>query len=81
MLTTETDAYVHLTVTGEVITKVYAGTTEDVDIAVAAAKRAYKSSWGLKVPAYERGRLLGKLADLLEEHKDELAALEALDAG
>ncbi|KAI0812785.1 aldehyde dehydrogenase [Irpex lacteus] len=68
-------------VTGEVITKVYAGTTEDVDIAVAAAKRAYKSSWGLKVPAYERGRLLGKLADLLEEHKDELAALEALDAG
>lgn len=52
-----------------------------MDIAVAAAKRAYKLSWGLKVSGYERGRLLNKLADLLEEHKDEVAALEALDGG
>ncbi|KAI0087988.1 putative 1-pyrroline-5-carboxylate dehydrogenase [Irpex rosettiformis] len=68
-------------VTGEVIAKVSAGTSEDVDIAVAAAKKAFKSSWGLKVPGHQRGRMLGKLADLIEEHKDELAALESLDTG
>lgn len=46
-----------------------------------AAKKAYKTAWGLKVPGYERGRLLAKLADLIEKHADELSALEALDAG
>lgn len=43
--------------------------------------QAYKTSWGLKVPGSERGRLLGKLADLMEKHQAELAALEALNVG
>lgn len=67
--------------TGKVITKVAAASAKDVDAAVQAAKAAYKSSWGLKVPGFERGRLLGKLADLIEKNIDELSALEALDGG
>jgi aldehyde dehydrogenase (NAD+) len=67
--------------TGKVITSVAAGTKKDVDVAVEAAKQAYKTSWGLKCPGAVRGRLLNKLADLLEKHTDEFAALEALDVG
>lgn len=43
--------------------------------------QAYKTTWGLHCPGAQRGRLLNKLADLLEQHIDELAALEALDVG
>ena len=66
---------------GTVITKVAAANAEDVDIAVKAAKQAFKTSWGMKVPGHQRGRLLYKLADLVEKHQDVLAAVEALDAG
>jgi aldehyde dehydrogenase (NAD+) len=68
-------------VTSKVITRIASASAKDVDAAVQAAKAAYKSSWGLKVPGHERGRLLGKLADLVEKHLDELSALEALDGG
>ncbi|KIP10902.1 hypothetical protein PHLGIDRAFT_115040 [Phlebiopsis gigantea 11061_1 CR5-6] len=68
-------------VDGTVITKVAAANAEDVDIAVKAAKQAFKTSWGLKVPGHQRGRLLYKLADLVEKHQDAIAAVEALDAG
>ena len=68
-------------VVGKVITKVAAAGPKDVDAAVQAAKHAFKTTWGLKTPGHERGRLLGKLADLIEKNIDELAALEALDAG
>jgi aldehyde dehydrogenase (NAD+) len=64
-----------------VFTAVAEGTAKDVDRAVAAAKRAFETSWGLKVPGAQRGELLNKLADLLVLHSDELAALEALDNG
>ncbi|PSS37837.1 hypothetical protein PHLCEN_2v305 [Hermanssonia centrifuga] len=67
--------------TGTLITKISAASAKDVDIAVQAAHNAYKTSWGHKVPAYERGRLMNKLADLMEKHAEELSALEALDAG
>ena len=63
------------------ITSIAEGTAKDVDRAVAAAKRAFDASWGLKVPGARRGGLLNKLADLMEQHADELAALEALDNG
>lgn len=63
------------------LTKVSGGNAKDVDRAVEAAQKAFKTSWGLKVPGNERGRLLNKLADILEKNADELAALEALDAG
>ena len=67
--------------TGKVITAVSAGSKKDVDIAVDAARKAYKTSWGLKVPGAQRGRMLNKLADLMEEHAEEIAAIETLDVG
>ncbi|KAI0059883.1 aldehyde dehydrogenase [Artomyces pyxidatus] len=66
---------------GKVITSIAEGTAADVDRAVQVAKRTYEKSWGLNVPGAERGRLLNRLADLMEKHFDELAALEALDNG
>ena len=66
---------------GEVITKVSIGNAKDIDTAVETARIAFKNSWGLKVPGYERGRMLSKLADLIEQHQNELAAIEALNAG
>ncbi|KAG5645864.1 hypothetical protein DXG03_005206 [Asterophora parasitica] len=67
--------------TGKIITKISAGTSKDVDIAVDAARKAYKTSWGLKCPGTVRGKLLNKLADLIEANIDEFAALESLDVG
>ncbi|KAJ7580185.1 aldehyde dehydrogenase [Mycena floridula] len=66
---------------GTLITSIAGGSKEDVDLAVAAAKRAYKTSWGLKVPGSVRGRLINKLADLVEANLDEIAALDALNNG
>ncbi|KAG2366983.1 putative 1-pyrroline-5-carboxylate dehydrogenase [Suillus spraguei] len=68
-------------VNGQVITSVADGTAADIDIAVQAAKKAYKERWGLKVPGAQRGRILNKLADLLQANADEFSALEALDVG
>jgi len=68
--------------TEETIVQVaYAG-TEDVNRAVASARRAFEhgSAWNRFTPR-QRGRLLWKIADLLEENADELAQLEALDGG
>ncbi|KAF9563465.1 aldehyde dehydrogenase [Agrocybe pediades] len=67
--------------TGKVITSVAAGTKEDVDIAVKTAAQAFKTSWGYKCAGAQRGKLINKLADLLERDIDEFAALEALNGG
>ncbi|KAG8798912.1 aldehyde dehydrogenase (NAD(P)(+)) ald5, partial [Serendipita sp. 398] len=67
--------------TGKVITAISEGTRQDVDLAVAAAQKAYETSWGLKVPGFERGKLLMKLAELIEKNAEELAAIETLDNG
>lgn len=66
--------------TGEVIVKVSEASEKDVDIAVEAAVEAYNNVW-CHVEGNERGRLLNKLADLMERDLDELAALESLDNG
>ncbi|KAF9445252.1 aldehyde dehydrogenase [Macrolepiota fuliginosa MF-IS2] len=66
---------------GKVITSVSAGNAKDVDLAVSAANAAFKSTWGLHTSGSERGKLLYKLVELLEKHRDELAALEALNVG
>ncbi|KAA1467429.1 aldehyde dehydrogenase [Dentipellis sp. KUC8613] len=66
---------------GKVITSIAEGTAEDVDRAVKAAKKAFETTWGLNAPGELRGKLLNKLADLLEEHADEFAAIEAVDGG
>src|SRR5258708_7724129 len=67
--------------TGEVITRVAEGGKADVDRAVKAARNAFECGPWKKMNARERGRLLYKFADLLEQHIDELAALETLDNG
>jgi aldehyde dehydrogenase (NAD+) len=69
--------------TGEVLTQIAAASTEDVDRAVGAARRAFEDRNGAwrKLSASERGRLIWKLADLLEKHIDEFAELETLDNG
>src|SRR5437016_12154536 len=67
--------------TGEVIAKVAEGDKADVDKAVKAARKAFEKGPWRKLSARERGRLLYKLADLIEKNFDELAALETLDNG
>lgn len=64
---------------GELITRIAAAQADDVDLAVAAAKRAFPG-WAA-TPGAERGRLLLKLADRIEACSDELAHLESLDTG
>ncbi|MCG3206567.1 MAG: NAD/NADP-dependent betaine aldehyde dehydrogenase [Anaerolineae bacterium] len=53
---------------------------EDVDRAVAAARKAFEGPWGKLTPS-ARGAMLRKLGDLLAAHADELAELESLDNG
>src|SRR5215207_851689 len=65
--------------TGEQIATAPLSGAADVDRAVAAARRAFEE-WSGKTPA-ERSLALLRLADAIEEHGDELAELEALDAG
>jgi aldehyde dehydrogenase (NAD+) len=67
--------------TGEEICQIAEADAADVDIAVAAARAAFEHGPWRKLPASERGRLLHRLADLIETHADELARIEALDNG
>ena len=67
--------------TGEVICEVAAGGSVDVDRAVKAARAAFESGPWRTISASERGRLLWKLADLLEKNLEEFARLESLDNG
>jgi aldehyde dehydrogenase (NAD+) len=67
--------------TGERICDVAEGDKADVDLAVKAARKAFESGPWSKMSASERGRLMNKLADAIEENKEELAALESLDNG
>lgn len=67
--------------TEEVIAHVAEADAPDVDRAVAAARRAFDEGPWSKMSATERGRLMFKLADLIEANKKELAALETLDNG
>jgi aldehyde dehydrogenase (NAD+) len=67
--------------TGETICRVAEGDKADVDLAVKAARKAFEEGPWPKMNASERGRLLNKLADLIEKNQEELAALESLDNG
>jgi aldehyde dehydrogenase (NAD+) len=69
--------------TGEVLTEVVEASRDDVDRAVQAARRAFEDRGGVwrKMSASERGRLIWRLADLVEKNIDELAELETLDNG
>lgn len=68
--------------TGETLTEIAQAGPDDVNDAVAAARQAFDPAgpWR-KLSASERGRLLWKLSDLLEQNIDELAELETLDNG
>src|SRR5437764_13097829 len=59
--------------TGETICQVAEGDKADVDLAVKAARKTFESGAWAKMNASERGRLLNRLADLIEENKEELA--------
>ncbi|XP_056604365.1 mitochondrial 10-formyltetrahydrofolate dehydrogenase isoform X1 [Triplophysa dalaica] len=66
---------------GSVICKVSYASVGDVDRAVSAAKEAFDNGpWG-KMNPRDRGRLLYRLADLMEEHQEELATIETIDSG
>ena len=67
--------------TEEVIAQVAEGDAADVDLAVKAARKAFENGPWRKMDARDRGRLMNKLADLIEKNTDELAALETLDNG
>jgi aldehyde dehydrogenase (NAD+) len=67
--------------TGEVLAKVPAAGPKDVDRAVKAARRALESGPWATMDAAERGRLMFRLADLVEKNAEELAQLEALNSG
>lgn len=67
--------------TEEVIAQVAEGDAADVDAAAQAARKAFESPQWRKMDARQRGRLMYRLADLIEENSDYLAALESLDNG
>lgn len=67
--------------TGEVITSVAEADKADVDLAVKAARKAFEEGPWSKMTATDRGKVLSKLADLIMEHREELAALETMDNG
>ncbi len=68
--------------TGEVLAEVAEADSADVDLAVKAARKAFhaKAAWR-RMSGADRGKLLNRLADLIEKNVDELAALESLDNG
>ncbi|HEV7890244.1 MAG TPA: betaine-aldehyde dehydrogenase [Pyrinomonadaceae bacterium] len=66
--------------TGETLAEVAEADKADIDKAVAAARRAFEGKWS-RMSARDRGRLLYKLAQLIESKSQELAALETADNG
>lgn len=67
--------------TEEVITTVAEGDKEDINLAVAAARKAFEDGPWRKTDARDRGKILLKIMELVEKNKEELARLETLDNG
>ena len=67
--------------TGEILAHVAEGNSADIDRAVIAARNAFESGPWRTLTGSKRGRLIWKLADLLESHLEEFAQLESLDNG
>jgi phenylacetaldehyde dehydrogenase len=67
--------------TGRVISRIAEGDAADIDLAVKAARQAFESGpWSRITPA-DRGKMIWKLADLLEQNVDEFAELESINNG
>lgn len=62
------------------ICEVQCATSEDVDKAAHCAKAAFEGEW-TKMNPRDRAKLLFALADLMEQHKEELATIESIDSG
>jgi phenylacetaldehyde dehydrogenase len=67
--------------TGEVLARIAEGDREDIDRAVKAARRAFEEGPWPEMHPSERSRLLWKVSELIDQHRDELAELETLDNG
>jgi len=67
--------------TEEEICQIAEADAADVDLAVVAARKAFEHGPWPRMAASERGKLLHRLADLMEKHRDELITLEVLDNG
>src|SRR6202140_2252032 len=67
--------------TGAILMQVAEADGADVDRAVKAARKAFDEGPWSKISPSERGKLLWKLAELLEKHSDEFAELESIDNG
>src|SRR5918995_62390 len=67
--------------TGETIAEMSAGTAEDIDLAVAAAKRAFRSGVWSRMAPRQRMEILFRFASLIERDSAQLAVLETLDMG
>ncbi|GJL61435.1 MAG: aldehyde dehydrogenase [Nitrospirales bacterium] len=67
--------------TGEILAHVAEGEKEDIDKAVHAARTAFDQGPWRQMTTSERGKLIWKLADLIEAHLEEFAQLETLDNG
>ncbi|WP_238363886.1 aldehyde dehydrogenase family protein [Mesobacterium pallidum] len=65
---------------GAELGRIARGQAQDIDAAVAAAEAAMAGDWG-RSTAVERGRLLTRLGQLVLEHVDQLAVIEAHDVG
>jgi aldehyde dehydrogenase (NAD+) len=65
---------------GSPICQIARGGAADIDAAVAAARAALDSDWG-RMPAFERGRILTRIGQLVLDRVDDLARLEAMDVG
>src|ERR1700722_9877361 len=67
--------------TGTVLAQVAEADREDVDRAVKAARRAFDDGLWRKMTGSQRGQLLWRLADLVEQHLEEFAEFESIDNG
>ena len=67
--------------TGETLARVAEGDAEDINRAVAAARKAFEDGPWCRMTPSERGRIIWRIGDLILAHTDELAQLESLDNG
>ncbi|CAI8619800.1 unnamed protein product [Vicia faba] len=67
--------------TGDVIARISEATKEDIDVAVKAARHAFDSGPWPRLSGTERAKIMMKFANLIDENIQELAALDAIDAG
>jgi len=67
--------------TNELIAHVAEASAEDVDRAARAARQAFETGPWPRMPIAERSRILRRIADVMESHKEELARLESIDSG